>query len=208
MHLARDVAIAYNAGRRLRDEMEKIEAQKPTWHKAKEERAELARKLSEMKYHMRMCLIGCFNLAEAYINGIAWEHIATCGVLNLSENQRKLLEGIKGSILERLVKIPGIVMKNGMSPLCEDQPPLSEFRDIIKPYRDSIVHASPFSAPERFGGYDKLARIYELDWDTVKHAVSLTFDIILRIHCFVRKCDSRPEWLPSFDETSHIKLVE
>jgi len=74
--------------------------------------------------------------------------------------------------------------------------PLMTFKEIIKPFRDSIVHASPFSAPTRFGGYDKLSRVYELTPQTVRSTVDLTLDMIGRIHRFLGGDGNSPQWVP------------
>jgi len=62
MHMVRDLAIAYNATLKLKIDIDGIQARKLTWSDAKREQDDIARKVSEMKYHMRMCLICCFNL--------------------------------------------------------------------------------------------------------------------------------------------------
>jgi len=196
-HLVLDIAFAYNAILKLKADIDEVEARKLSWSDAKKEKDEIAQKQSEMKYNMRMCLICCFNLIEAYINGIAWEYVKTKGTSSLSENQRKMIEGDQTSILEKLVKIPRIIAGRDSSPLNKEEPPLSEFRDIIKPYRDSIVHASPYSAPEKFGGYDKLSKIYELNPDIVKRAVDISLEIISKIHKFVGAEREFPQWIPT-----------
>jgi len=197
MHLERDVAIAHNNVVKTKQEIDEIEARKPSWPDAKRQEDQLAKTTSEMKYNMRMCLIGCFNLVEAYVNGIAWQYVNKKGTSHLSDNQRKLLEGDQTPILDKLTKIPKIIKESESSPLTKDKPPLSEFRDIIKPYRDSIVHASPYSAPKKFGGYDKLSKIYDLKFDIVKKAVDLSFEIISQIHRYVGGNGESPEWLPT-----------
>ena len=92
--------------------------------------------------------------------------------------------------------LPAIVKRQEHGPLTKDQDPLSTFRDLVKPFRDSIVHASPFSAPERFGGYDKLERVYELEMPTVTNAVELTLRIIGTIHEFLGRESGLPAWMP------------
>ena len=131
-------------------------------------------------------------------------YMKTTGVSGLSENQRKLLEGDQASILDKLVKIPKIVKGADSGPLSKEESPLSEFRDIIKPYRDSVVHASPYSAPERFGGYDKLSRIYDLEHDVVRKAVDLSFQVVGIIHRFLGGEKEYPEWVPTRNEEGYF----
>jgi hypothetical protein len=73
MHLARDLAVAYNDAFDAQQEAQSFEG--VSWRGAKDEkiRAPLAAALRRAKYSMRMCLLSCFNLTEAFINGIAWE---------------------------------------------------------------------------------------------------------------------------------------
>ena len=197
MHLARDLALSYN------DALDAEEAQcghgTVPWSKAKKEefRQPLAATLRRGKYSMRMCLLSCFNLTEAFINGIAWEFVQTGGVEGLSKNQQDLLTKGQASLLDRLAKVPAIVKGRNDGPLTKDHDPLSTFRDLVKPFRDSIVHASPFSAPERFGGYDKLQCVYELEMPTVTSAVDLTLRIIGTIHEFMGNGSGLPAWIPS-----------
>jgi hypothetical protein len=65
----------------------------------------------------------------------------------------------------------------------------------VKPYRDAIVHASPFAAPEKFGGYDKLSKLYDLDLKTLRLAVDATIAVITEIHQFVSGKVTTPVWL-------------
>jgi hypothetical protein len=58
------------------------------------------------------------------------------------------------------------------------------------------VHASPFSKPDRFGGYQKLDKVYSLDFSTVKNAVDLSIQVILRIDSFLGGGTSGPTWIP------------
>lgn len=153
---------------------------------------------------MRMCLLSCFNLAEAYINGIAWEFVQEVGTTGMSKNHEDLLTKGQSSLVDKLAKIPAIVKGRDQGPLTKDQDPLATFRDLVKPFRDSVVHASPFSAPERFGGYDKLQRVYELEIATVSTAVDLTFAIVSSIHEFLGK--GQPSWLPRRDDEGRFVL--
>lgn len=196
MHLARDLVVAYNDAL---DAQRKAQAYEGvSWRHAKDEmvRGQLAAVLRRAKYSMRMCLLSCFNLTEAFINGIAWEFITATDVAPLSKNQHDLLTKGQASLLDKLVKIPAIVKGQNPGPLAHDQDPLLTFRELVKPFRDSIVHASPFSAAQRFGGYDKLARVYELEMPTVTTAVDLTLRIIGIIHEFLNRESPLPTWVP------------
>jgi hypothetical protein len=203
MHLARDLAVAYNDA--LDAHREAHEHEGVSWKRAMDQtvRGQLAAALRRGKYSMRMCLLSCFNLTEAYINGIAWEFAEGTEIAALSKNKQDLLTKGRASILEKLVKVPALARGENLGPLAHDQDPLLTFRELVKPFRDSIVHASPFSAPERFGGYDKLARVYELEMPTVTSAVTLTLEIIGTIHEFLNP-GSPPEWLPVREDDGRL----
>lgn len=196
MHLSKDLAISFNDAVGLQ---EKIDSYSGTsWQKAKENetRATVAELQRRAAYSRRMCLLSCFNLCEAYINGLAWDFVHSTDISVLSNKKQKLLTDSQASLLEKLEKIPPLIAGNEHGPLSVQQNPLSEFKDLIKPFRDSIVHASPFGAAERFGGYDKLSRVYALNAETAKRAIELTLSIIGTIHRYLGRKGDFPLWCP------------
>lgn len=197
MHLVRDMAVAFNTAVTLEAEIQQHEG--TSWAEAKQDkvRKHIADLRTRAAFHRRMCVLSCFNLIEAYINGVAWDFAETHDISGLSNNKKDVLDPDKNtSFLDKVVKIPGIVTGKTPGPLTQDEDPLKTFKEIIKPFRDSIVHASPFSAAARLGGYDKLSKVYELELQTVCSTVALTVDIIGRIHQFLG-CDGNvPQWLP------------
>jgi len=146
---------------------------------------------------------------EAYINGLAWDYVQTHDISNLSKkNQNVLTESERPvNIIDKLVKIPRLVVEQEAGPLHQTREPLKSFIEVVKPYRDAIVHASPFAAPERFGGYDKLSKLYELNFATVKHAVDITLALVGNIHQFVNGDGQLPAWIPSRAEDGKFILV-
>ena len=196
MHLSKDLAISFNDAV---CSQEKIDSYAGTsWQKAKDDelRGAVADLQRRAAYSRRMCLLSCFNLCEAYINGLAWDFVHSTDISGLSYKKQKLLTDSQASLLEKLEKIPPLVAGSEPGPLSTQQNPLSEFKDLIKPFRDSIVHASPFGAAERFGGYDKLSCVYDLTTETVKSAVDLTLSIIGTIHRYLVKKGDFPLWCP------------
>lgn len=196
MHLVRDMAVAFNAAISIDVEIKQHDG--ISWAKAKidEARKQIADLRTRAAYHRRMCVLSCFNLIEAYINGVVWDFVQSHDISGLSKNKQELLTSGKASFLEKVVRIPEIVTGTNPGPLTLDKDPLTTFKEIVKPFRDSIVHASPFSAPARYGGYDKLSKVYELTLETARITVDLTVDIIGRIHRFVGGSGTFPEWLP------------
>lgn len=209
MQLVADLSEAVNnviEGRKLLNAREGI-----SWAKAKEAdtKAELARILRAQKFNCRMVVLSAFNLVEAYINGLAWEYTQTHDLSLMSERKRNLLteESRPVNLIDKLVKVPRIVAERDEAPLHETQDPLKTFVEVVKPFRDAIVHASPFEAPERFGGYDKLSRLYDLTVDTALQTVGITLEIISAIHRFVNGKGDMPHWIPSRDPEGRF-LIE
>jgi hypothetical protein len=196
LHLVRDMAVAFSSAFTLDAEIK--EYQGTSWAEAKQDEARkhIADLRTRAAFHRRMCVLSCFNLIEAYINGIAWDFTESHDISILSKNKQDVLTSGQASILDKVVKVPEIVMDKSPGPLTQDKDPLKTFKEIIKPFRDSIVHASPFSAPARFGGYDKLSKVYELTLQTAHSTVDLTIDIIGRIHRFLSGDGNFPQWLP------------
>jgi hypothetical protein len=142
----------------------------------------------------RSGVIACFNLMEAYLNGIAWDYLRTADTTLLSNRSKKLLEdSTSASIREKLQKYPEIIA--GTSPWSADDTDLVQFLEVVKPFRDSLVHPSPFAAPEKFGGYDKLRLLYRTDKETADSAISTTAKLVTRIHKHIRPKAPLPPWL-------------
>jgi len=193
MHLIKDLAYSFN--RAVEAERKFKEYDEMPRSTAKTKKKEIAELVRSGTFHRRMCVLSCFNLVEAYINGLAWAYVQTQDISSLSNRKQKVLTEGQTSILNKLVRIPQIITGRSPGPLETDREPLSIFRDTIKPFRDSIVHASPFAAPERFGGYEKLSKVYELNLETVRQTVDMTLDIIGKIHQFVGGNDPLPQWV-------------
>jgi len=160
-----------------------------------EDRINIGTIITQNHFGSRSTLLSCFNLMEAYLNGLAWDYINKNGTKDLSNNQRKLLEDSTSvSIRDKLMKYPSVLSgKELWHPKDEE---LESFISVLKPYRDSLVHPSPFSAPERFGGYDKLRLLYRVDSSTAFLAAKLLVTLIKRIHMHIFiESKSLPEWL-------------
>lgn len=156
---------------------------------------ELALLLRQRMFAIRSSVLCSFNLLEAYLNGLAWDYVQTHGIEDLSNRKRKLLEDTTSiSIRDKLVKYPEIL--SGKALWQENDEELNGFIDVLKPYRDSLVHPSPFSAPEKFGGYDKLRLFYRIDYDTAIATANLLVRIIRRIHVHVFGIEiALPAWI-------------
>ncbi len=173
--------------------------QTKTWREKKEKKTkvEIADLIRRSNVNQRTCVLSCFNLIEAYINGLAWDYVQTHDISDLSKRNKNVLTESERpvNIIDKLIKIPRLIVERDAGPLYQNRDPLRSFIEVIKPYRDAIVHASPFAAPERFGGYDKLSMIYDLNLSTVRRAVDIAIKVIEDIHRFIGGVGDLPEWV-------------
>lgn len=194
----KDLAVSFNEAVEI-EEHRLTSYRTKTWGEKKEQKtkAEIAKLIRRSEANQRTCLLACFNLVEAYINGLAWDYVQTHEVSGLSKDNRNVLTESERpvNIIDKLVKIPRLVTGRDIGPLHQTRDPLKSFIEVIKPYRDAIVHASPFAAPEKFGGYDKLSKIYELNLLTVRHAVDITIALVGEIHHFTGDEGDLPTWV-------------
>jgi hypothetical protein len=120
-------------------------------------------------------------LVEAYLNGLAWDFFQSNEASELSNRQKKLLnDSTSTSIRDKLLKYPELIV--GKALWSSEDPDVAGFLEIVKPYRDSLVHPSPFSAPEKFGGHDKLRLLYRIETDTANMTVAITARLLERIY--------------------------
>jgi hypothetical protein len=105
-HLVKDMAIAFNSAVSLDAEIKEYEGM--SWAKAKqnEARTHLADLHRRAAFYRRMCVLSCFNLIEAYINGVAWDFRESHDISGLSKNKQDVLTSGQASILDKVVKIP------------------------------------------------------------------------------------------------------
>jgi hypothetical protein len=134
--------------------------------------------IRRVEFAQRAAVLSCFNLMEAYLNGLAWDFCQSNDLALLSNRKVKLLTDTStASIKDKLTKYPAIIAGRENVAIVG----MNDFLDTIKPFRDSLVHPSPFSAPEKFGGYQKLRKLYELDYHVSIMAVTSTVLVIKSI---------------------------
>lgn len=190
--LAKDIVEAVDLGAAAEEQLSRFESS-PQGELLRN-RAKIGSLFRQKMFAARSGVIACFNLMEAYLNGIAWDFLRTTDTALLSNRSKKLLEdSTSASIREKLQKYPEIIV--GTSPWSADDTDLVQFLEVVKPFRDSLVHPSPFAAPEKFGGYDKLRLLYRIDKDTAELAVSTTTKLVLRIHRHIKPKAPVPPWL-------------
>lgn len=199
-HLVRDIAVCLNEAIDIEeDRLTPYRTKSLQEQKQQETRSEIADLIRRRNANQRACVLSCFNLIEAYINGLAWDYVQTNDISGLTEKNRNVLTETKGfvNIIDKLIKIPALVAGKETGPLHQTRDPLKSFIETVKPHRDAIVHPSPFAASERFGGYDKLSKLYGLSLHTVREAVDITIALIKTIRQFVDGVDELPSWFPT-----------
>jgi hypothetical protein len=209
-HLIRDLAISLNEAIQI-EEHSLTPYRTKTWQQQKEQstRPEIADLIRRRNANLRACVLSCFNLVEAYIDGLAWDYVQTHDISGFSEKNQNVLTESKSfvNIIDKLIKVPALVAGRVEGPLHQTRVPLKSFIEIIKPHRDSIVHASPFAAPEKFGGYDKLSKLYDLNLTTVREAVEITIALMEVIHVFAGGIGELPGWfLPRLPDGRFVFL--
>lgn len=151
--------------------------------------AHLIRKIESAK---RQILQTSFSLLECYLNGIAWSYYQEAKKLELSNRKTKTLKDTSNVTLrDKIRKYPMIIFGNKIA---EDS--YRFILDEAKQHRDSLMHPSPFSAPEKFGGYDKLEKLYNLQLETISKTVSGIIEIIKKIELMKDENTPVPIWLP------------
>jgi len=125
MHLARDMAVSFNSAIALHAEISQHEG--TPWGTAKQAdvRGRIAHLQTCAAFNRRMCVLSCFNLLEAYINGVAFDFTDSRDISPLSKNKQDLLTSGQASILEKLVKVREIISGRSPGPLTLDQDPLT-----------------------------------------------------------------------------------
>lgn len=157
------------------------------------ERDEISSAVRQSSFGARMCVLSCCNLVEAFSNGLAWDFARTPGKLEgLSKKNKKLIQD--GPIREKLIEYPNIIA--GTSLWDDSCDPVKTFLEHVKPFRDSLVHPSPFSAPERYGGHDKLEYLYRVDSQKAEESAKVSVAVIVKMLKHVKGSDTvLPKWL-------------
>lgn len=210
-YLAKDVYEALSTAISANEELQKYrKASHRKIIKSKDTISALTRKES---HAVRSVLLSCFNLVESYLNGLAWNFAKNEDDFNqLSNRQKKLIQDISQTKLrDKILKYPTII--SGRTLWDENDDVVSTFLEIFKPFRDSLVHPSPFSAPEKFGGYDKLSKFYRIDLGIALLTVKITTMLISRIYQNLTDLqEGHPNWINGIvdliEQVVEIKIHE
>lgn len=184
--LSKDIIEAVRQLRSSEDILKKYHAKPHS--KLVAQRAEIRAALIIQAFASRACMLACFNLVEAVLNGLAWKFKQDSTQLDgLSNNDQKLLND--GPLRSKLIKYPTII--TGRPLWCDKSALVEDFLEQIKPFRDSLVHASPFSNPEKYGGRDKLEDIYRIDRRLAQKTTSTVVLLLDKLLTHVN-CDNKP----------------
>lgn len=151
--------------------------------------AGIIRKIESSK---RQIMQTSFSLLECYLNGLAWEFYAKENKAPLSKKKTELLKDASNvNLRDKVRKYPQTIFGK------ELKEKIYQFvLDEAKQYRDSLMHPSPFSAPEKFGGYDKLEKLYNLDKEIIVKTVFGVIDIVEEIEKMKGLNTPIPIWFP------------
>lgn len=194
--LSKDVLESIEQAQYSTEKLQNYKGKKHT--ELKEHQEEIGKLKRQELFAARSAILSCFNLLEAYLNGIAWDYLNKGQNTILSNRQFKLLnDSSSASIRDKLLKYPEII--SGKSLWKENDKQLEEFIEKVKRLRDSVVHPSPFNAPQKFGGYDKLLYLYRIDYDTALTSVDITLKLIKQIHKHINgEKKFCPIWISDF----------
>ena len=156
--------------------------------KAKDNIADLIRKTEAAK---RQIMQTAFSLLECYLNGLAWSYFQKNNAALSKRKVNTLQDTSNVTLRDKIRKYPSIIFNEEI-----DESIYQFLLDEAKQFRDSLMHPSPFSAPEKFGGYDKLEKLYNLDIETISKSVKGVIEVIEKIESMKGNTAPIPIWLP------------
>lgn len=143
-----------------------------------------------------------FSLLECYLNGLAWAFCENENRPKLSKRKTELLKDTSNVTLrDKVRKYPQTIFGRELK-----ENTYQFVLDEAKQYRDSLMHPSPFSAPEKFGGYDKLEKLYNLDKEIIDNTVFGVIDIVEEIEELKGRNTPVPIWLPEVKTAANEAL--
>lgn len=192
--LAKDVATSLRLIGQAQEDLEKYKKAK---HQSLEKyREKIAALIQQNSFASRSTILFSFNLMEAYLNGLSWDYRHTNDTSHLSNSQRKLLEDKYRNVRfwEKLKKYPQIITGRDLWNVKKNSEYLDAFLNTVQPFRDSLVHPSPFTKSEESVGYDKLQVFYNIHYGTGIGTANLAISLIELIHTHVYGDENLPKW--------------
>lgn len=141
----------------------------------------------------RAVILTCFNLLEAFANGLAREYLMRGD--SIDGTIRRQLEDMQKPLRTRLPAVVRLVSGRACS-LDVNLPPMSVLFGPIKEHRDAFVHCEP--GPQLSAkGYSKETAFHNVSPSVVVEAVRNTFDVIRTAWRDAHQQDG-PRWLPNW----------
>lgn len=172
-----------------------------------QQRADVANAVGAREFSLRNCLLNSFALMEAYLNGLAWDHLIEADPDTLPPAHRKLLEDTGHvSLRKKLLNYPSIVSGSPCS-LNESNEQVKYLLEFLKPFRDSLMHPSPMAAHANEWELSKLVRMQMLEGTPVAlSAAACVAELIVTIERHInRDQNTLPMWLQDLGSAFSLK---
>jgi hypothetical protein len=159
---------------------------------------ESAKTLKQRLALQRATVIAAFNMLEAYLNGIAFDHVELESAAIADEAKAILTEWDERrqrpkyiSLREKLLSYPKLILHLEHPPLQESNcDELKYLVETAKELRDAIVHASRRPNLETIKPEKEIA-VYGVEFETVERIVDATINLIRKIEDKVNHSDHR-----------------
>ncbi len=197
---ANDIVIALEQLFESGSELKKYQEQEH--NKLKRDKELISGLIRKIESAKRQIMQTSFSLLECYLNGLAWSFYNKVNESGLSQRKTDLLKDTSNvNLRDKVRKYPGAIFGKELN-----EGIYRFILDEAKPYRDSLMHPSPFSAPEKFGGYDKLEKLYNLDEDIVVKTVFGVIGIVEEAEKMKGENTPVPAWLPEVKAAANKAL--
>jgi hypothetical protein len=190
-HLSKDIQCAFSLLREQEASLSGFTYKSDI--QAKSHKKQIGKLIRKQKYACRTCILSCFSLLECYLNCIAWDFARSPEFTKLDEGQKKKLKDRGITFNDKVSFYPNWIMNVDLAQRLPHD--IKHVLEVLKPFRDSIVHPSPFARPGEFGGKPKLQRLYQLDSQTAIQSIKAVINIIKA--CEGNRVNSAelPSWL-------------
>ena len=181
--------------------------------KESEKATESRVRLKQAEAVKRAVVTSAFYFVESYLNGIAFDFLATAN-RTLSEKDLRLLtewdtsrgEPRYARFRDKLLHYPRIVLGLEHPPLQENNcEPLAFLLEQIKVLRDAIVHASPVTLGGNEAMSAKELALFEMDPQLIDSVVDQAIALVRLLERTVRGHDNFLDWLV---ERNHGRFPE
>ena len=146
--------------------------------------------LQKEQWASRSCILSCFNLLEAFLNGIAWRFTQNnhCRESLSKRNQQLIYDTGRVSFKKKVLRYPAIISGDELWSERDTLP--NQLINDFKLFRDCLAHPSPFSIQHNASEYNKLQKFYSIDHNVALEITRTTVDIIEIIHNHIGKSNS------------------